>query len=117
MKSILRILPKRIAIILFTLWLISILVFGITQALPGDAAFMVLGQWATDEAVEILRTEMGLDRPITTQYIDWLVNFVRGDFGKSLTMHLPIKPILMERSSPSKTRSPPLTTVCFCNCR
>jgi peptide/nickel transport system permease protein len=97
MKSILRILPKRIAIILFTLWLISILVFGITQALPGDAAFMVLGQWATDEAVAILRTEMGLDRPITTQYIDWLASFVQGDFGKSLTMHLPIKPILMER--------------------
>jgi peptide/nickel transport system permease protein len=97
MKSILRILPKRIAIIIFTLWLISILVFGITQALPGDAAFMVLGQWATDEAVAILRTEMGLDRPITTQYIDWLAGFVQGDFGKSLTMHLPIKPILMER--------------------
>ncbi len=97
MKAILRILPKRIAIIIFTLWLISVLVFGITQALPGDAAFMVLGQWATDEAVDILRTEMGLDRPVVTQYIDWLMRFVQGDFGKSLTMHLPIKPILMER--------------------
>ena len=97
MKAILRILPKRIAIIIFTLWLISIFIFGITQALPGDAAFMVLGQWATDEALSILRLEMGLDRPLATQYVDWLSNFIRGDFGKSLTMQLPVKPILIER--------------------
>jgi peptide/nickel transport system permease protein len=97
MKEILRILPKRLAIIALTLWLISIVIFGITQALPGDAAFMVLGQWASEEALSKLRLEMGLDRPLMTQYVDWLVNFIRGDFGKSLTMHLPVRPIMIER--------------------
>ena len=97
MKAILRILPKRIAIIILTLWLISIVIFGITQALPGDAAFMVLGQWASEEALGILRIEMGLDRSIIIQYSDWLVDFIRGDFGKSLTMHLPVRPIMIER--------------------
>ncbi len=97
MKTILRILPQRIAVIVFTLWLISILIFAITQALPGDAAFMVLGQYATEEALAKLRLEMGLNKPIVTQYTDWLLNFVQGDFGNSLTMYLPVKPILMER--------------------
>ncbi len=97
MKTILRILPQRIAVIVFTLWLISMLIFAITQALPGDAAFMVLGQYATEEALTKLRLEMGLNKPIAIQYKDWLLNFVQGDFGNSLTMYLPVKPILMER--------------------
>jgi len=97
MKAILRILPKRLAIIVLTLWLISIVIFGITMALPGDAAFMVLGQWASEDSLSKLRVEMGLDQTLVTQYVDWLTNFIRGDFGKSLTMHLPIRPILAER--------------------
>jgi peptide/nickel transport system permease protein len=95
MKAILRVLPRRLAIIAVTLLLISLLIFAITQILPGDAAFMMLGQWATEEALAKLRLEMGLDQPFWVQYTSWLLNFIKGDFGESLTMSLPIKPILM----------------------
>ena len=88
---------KRLMDVTVLLWLISLVIFGITQILPGDAAFMVLGQWATDEGLEKLRLEMGLDRPLWAQYGGWLTDFARGDFGKSLTMRLPARPIVMER--------------------
>ena len=97
MKAILELLPKRLIIIALTLWLLSLMVFGMTQVLPGDAASMVLGQWATDESLSKLRQELGLDRSIWIQYKDWLVRFMQGDFGKSLTLQLPIKPMVMER--------------------
>jgi len=97
MAAILRILPRRLAILALTLWLISLFVFAMTQILPGDAAFMVLGQWATDEALEQLRLELGLNRSLVVQYVDWLVNFIQGDFGKSLTLRVPVKPIVLAR--------------------
>jgi peptide/nickel transport system permease protein len=63
MKAILRILPKRLTVVAVTLLLISILIFGITQILPGDAAFMMLGQWANPEALVQLREQIDLDAP------------------------------------------------------
>lgn len=97
MKAVIRILPGRIAIMILTFWLISIIVFGITQALPGDAASMLLGLHANEATLERVRMEMGLDKGIATQYANWMWDFVRGDFGTSLVMNLPVKPILMER--------------------
>ena len=96
MKAILRILPKRLTVVAITLLLISILIFAITQILPGDAAFMMLGQWANPEAVAKLRAQMGLDDPFWVQYLKWLTHFLQGDFGSSLTMGIPVRPIIMD---------------------
>lgn len=96
MKAILRILPKRLAVVAITLLLISLLIFAITQILPGDAAFMMLGQWANPEAVAKLRAQMGLDDPFWVQYLKWLTHFIQGDFGSSLTMGIPVRPIIMD---------------------
>jgi peptide/nickel transport system permease protein len=97
MVAILRILPGRIATMALTLFLISIVIFGLTQALPGDAAFTSLGQYGTEEGMIKLRAQMGLDLPYWIQYTKWLTKFIRGDFGESLIMGIPIKPILLER--------------------
>jgi len=68
----------------------SALIFGLTEALPGDAAQAVLGQGATPEALENLRLQMGLDRPALVRYLDWLGGILTGDMGVSITNGLDI---------------------------
>jgi len=62
---------------------VSILIFGGVEALPGDFAQTYLGQSATPQAIENIRSQLGLERPITTRYFEWLGNAVQGDFGES----------------------------------
>ena len=59
------------------------MIFGGIEALPGDFATTYLGQSATPEAVANIRAELGLDRPWTERYFDWLGGAVHGDFGTS----------------------------------
>ncbi len=92
---------KRLVFIFITLLLASIIIFSITQFLPGDVARIILGQFATDTAIENLREELGLNRALHIQYIDWAGNFVRGDWGNSLTSKLPVRPMVMARLSNS----------------
>ncbi|MCE1174223.1 MAG: ABC transporter permease [Propionibacteriales bacterium] len=61
----------------------SVLIFVITHALPGDVAQTLLGDQATPEAVAQLRAELGLDRPLVVQYLDWFGHVLTGDFGVS----------------------------------
>jgi peptide/nickel transport system permease protein len=75
---------RRVGIFLFSLLVASALVFSVMSILPGDPATVMLGTQATPAAVEALRTELGLDRPIPIQYLDWLSGVVRGDLGVSI---------------------------------
>src|SRR5512134_1233320 len=77
--------------------LASIVIFAATQLLPGDVAQVMLGQFATKEAVANLREELGLNRPVYVQYLDWLTNFVRGDWGESMVSKQPVMPMIMSR--------------------
>ena len=88
-------LVKRIGFILFTLLAVSVIVFGITQVLPGDAAQMMLGENATDDALAAVRDRLGLDRPIWLQYWDWLSATLGGDFGISLRTGLPVSEMML----------------------
>ena len=88
---------RRLGLILLTMLLASVIIFSITQLLPGDVAQVVLGQFATPQAVENLRTELGLDRPYHVQYLDWLSRFVRGDWGVSMVSRLEVRPMVMGR--------------------
>ncbi len=88
-------LVKRIGFILFTLLAVSVIVFGITQVLPGDAAQMMLGENATDDALAAVRDRLGLDRPIWLQYWDWLSATLGGDFGTSLRTGLPVSEMML----------------------
>ena len=85
MHPIIKLVSQRLALGLLLLFGASALIFGLTEALPGDAAQAVLGQSATPEALANLREEMGLNRPALTRYFEWLGGIVQGDLGQSLT--------------------------------
>lgn len=93
----LRLVATRIAVGLLTLWLVSILVFGATELLPGDVAEAVLGQAATPDAVAGLRAAMHLDQPGWLRYLSWLGALLRGDPGRSLVNHLPVAQLIGSR--------------------
>jgi peptide/nickel transport system permease protein len=80
---LLALIFERLVLSLVLLFAVSILIFGGLEALPGDFATTYLGQSATPQAVANIRQELGLNRPITTRYVEWLGNAVRGDFGTS----------------------------------
>lgn len=78
-----RQVAKRLGVFAITLLGASVVVFGITMALPGDVAQVLLGTDATPEALAQLRAQLGLDRPWLVQYLDWLGGMLTGDFGVS----------------------------------
>jgi len=84
MGDVAMIVLKRLGLGLLTLFIISILIFGAVELLPGDPAEAVLGQSATPENVAALREKMGLDQPAPVRYFHWLSGAVVGDFGTSL---------------------------------
>jgi peptide/nickel transport system permease protein len=93
----LRFLARRLAFMALTLFIVSIVIFGVTELLPGDVAVMILGSEATEETLAALRAKLGLDQPAATRYVDWLGAAVRGDFGESLRMRTPVGPLVAER--------------------
>lgn len=77
-------LVKRLVLVAYTLLVVSVLVFGITQILPADAAITLLGQSATPEALAALREQLGLNQPAWVQYWHWFSQMLQGDFGISM---------------------------------
>jgi peptide/nickel transport system permease protein len=89
-----KLIVKRIVLGLGTLSVMSMLVFGATEVLPGDAAIAILGQESTQEARDALRQRLGLDRPLVGRYISWLVGMLRGDLGTSFATEAPVAHIV-----------------------
>jgi peptide/nickel transport system permease protein len=80
------------------LFLVSIVVFAATQALPGDTARAILGKEAANVArYEALREQLGLNKPVAQQYLNWLGSVVVGDFGKSLVQDKAVTELLSRR--------------------
>lgn len=88
---------RRLGTILLTMLLASFIIFWVTQYLPGDVAQVVLGQFATPQAVANLREELGLNRPFMVQYLDWLGSFITGDWGTSMVSRMEVRPMVMGR--------------------
>ncbi len=82
---------------LLTAWVISVMVFIATQALPSDPARVILGPDAPLESVITLRQQLGLDRPILQQYLSWQAQVLRGDLGISLDSAQPVAGMLLDR--------------------
>jgi peptide/nickel transport system permease protein len=95
--AMVRYLLRRLGFLLLTLLITSVIVFMITQFLPGDVARVILGREAGEAALAALREELGLDKPLPVQYGRWLVNFVSGDWGESFSTRSEIRPVVMER--------------------
>jgi peptide/nickel transport system permease protein len=76
---------RRVLLGLLTLFFVTVIVFGATQALPSDPARAFLGRNATPESLKALREQLHLNQPAATQYWDWLSGLLTGDLGHSLT--------------------------------
>ena len=74
---------RRLLHLLPVLLAVSLLTFLIASLLPGDLAYVILGDQATPDKVEALRHDMGLDQPIWWRYLGWLGHVLQGDFGRS----------------------------------
>ena len=88
---------KKIGTLIITLVIISFLSFLAFSLIPGDAAVASLGMDADEAAIEALREELGLNRPIYIQYGDWLFSALQGDFGESTQYHLPVRDLVSQR--------------------
>ncbi|WP_299560659.1 ABC transporter permease [uncultured Mycolicibacterium sp.] len=92
-----RVIATRLLSTLAVLLGVSLIVFLLLQLVPGDPAVTILGAGATKEAVTALRAELGLDRPLPVQFLDYLGGLLRGDLGRSLTVNAPVTDIMLPR--------------------
>lgn len=95
--SFIRLTIARIVASAFTLFLVSVIVFGAVQGLPGDAATRILGREAPAAAKERLRVELGLEEPLVSRYTQWVSGAVQGDFGTSFATRKPVADYLGPR--------------------
>lgn len=96
-QNIAALIARRVAVTALTLLIVSIIIFTITNLLPGDAAQAALGQSATPETVAALRLQFGLDQPAYLRYAHWLAGLMHGNFGVSLSNNLPVSELIEGR--------------------
>lgn len=92
---------RRLFLAVPTLFGVSLLVFSIVRMLPGDPAVAMAGVHATQEMVERIRQELGLDQPLFHQYGRFLVGLSRGDLGKSIRTGRPVWAEVLDRLGPT----------------
>jgi len=92
-----RYLLRRIGFLLITLLITSVMIFVVTQWLPGDIARVILGREAGEATLQSLRSELGLNDPLYLQYFRWLGNFLHGDWGTSYSTRSDIMPLVVSR--------------------
>ena len=90
-------LIRRLILFVPTIWVALTLVFIIFRLVPGDPARLMAGDAATEEAIEILRHDMGLDRSIFAQYLSYVGDLLQGDLGRSRVYQQDALEPLMER--------------------
>ncbi|MGH2749077.1 MAG: ABC transporter permease [Actinomycetota bacterium] len=93
----LRYIARRLLLLIPILIGLSILVFVFIRALPGGPAIALLGERATEESVEAIERELGLDRPLHVQYFKYAGNLVTGDLGSSISTRRPVSEELVQR--------------------
>ena len=90
-------LARRIASLVVTLLVASLVVFALLQVAPGDPARYMMGMSADPETLAALRHHLGLDAPLAQRYLGWVAGLVHGDFGISYTYRVPVGQLILER--------------------
>ena len=91
------ILIRRLAGLLVTLLVVSLLIFTVMDLMPGDPASIMLGTSASPDTIAAMRHQLGLDLPLALRYGHWLAGIVTGDLGQSYTYGVPVAGLIAER--------------------
>ena len=97
MNGIWTMIRQRLLLGMLTLFIISVVIFGATELLPGDLARELLGQSATEETIAALREQLGLNESAPVRYWNWLTGVLHGDFGMSMATNKPISELVGTR--------------------
>jgi peptide/nickel transport system permease protein len=92
-----KLVVRRLALGVLTLFLISLVVYGAVLALPGDAATAILGKEATPDRVAALREQLHLNDSVVSQYLQWIGGVLTGSFGTSAATQQPVSTLLSDR--------------------
>lgn len=92
---------RRLLSVVPVLLFVAVLVFMLLRLVPGDPAANIAGDTATDEQVQQIRERMGLEKPVATQFVIWLGNVVRGDFGESFFFRKQVAELIQQRLEPT----------------
>lgn len=95
---------RRLALLGLMLLGLMTLLFVITQVAPGDPARLMAGPNATDDMVQTIRQEYGLDQPLPRQYLNYLAGVLQGDLGRSIVSTKPVLQELARAASSSSIR-------------
>lgn len=93
LRRMLLLIPQTLAVVT--------LIFIVFRLVPGDPALIIAGAGATQDQIEAIRRDLGLDRPVWTQYARFLADLAHGDLGRSLSLKLPVTEVLRKRLGPS----------------
>lgn len=96
-----RYVTTRLLSLIPVLILVALITFAILNFTPGDPTQAILGQDATDEQRADLRAELGLDLPMTQQFVNWASGLLTFDFGNSLYLRQPVREVLASRLEPT----------------
>ena len=102
-----RFVLKHSIFLTATLLVVSFIVFAMNEFAPGDVARKILGAYATQEQVDHLTREMGLDRPLLVRYVEYLGKLARGDLGYSTRLQGAGEPDHLEPARQHAASSPP----------
>ncbi|EST51532.1 peptide ABC transporter [Brevibacillus panacihumi W25] len=94
-------LVKRILALIPVLFVVSVVIFLIIHITPGDPASVILGESATAQDVEALRQQLGLDLPMYQQYMNWILDVLRGDLGESYFMKESVSEAIFSHLQPT----------------
>jgi ABC-type dipeptide/oligopeptide/nickel transport system permease component len=90
-------IARRLLSAVLVLLVASLVAFAALDVTPGDAAQLMVGDSASEEQLQDLRAQLGLDRPMLVRYLDYLAGAVQGDLGKSLISGRPVAALIGER--------------------
>ena len=92
-----RYLINRLAAILPTIFFVTVIIFGLQQLLPGDAATMLAGEDQDPQVIAYLRQKMHLDEPLPVRYGYWIAGVAHGDLGESLRIQEPVLGLILQK--------------------
>ncbi len=95
--DLVKFLARRLGRLLLTIFIISTLVFFVIRIIPGDPALVIAGVDASAEDIAAIRTKLGTDKPLPTQYVQWLLDIVRFDFGTTMISDESVSKLILER--------------------